>query len=43
MLAICPVEYQRAVREPLRYRERPIEFGTLGTRTVLNVARDIWT
>jgi D-glycero-alpha-D-manno-heptose-7-phosphate kinase len=43
LLAICPVEYQRAVRESLSdIRELPIKFDTLGTRIVLNVARDIW-
>ena len=43
LLAICPIERQRAVRESLPdMRELPIKFDTLGTRVVLNVARDIW-
>jgi D-glycero-alpha-D-manno-heptose-7-phosphate kinase len=44
VLAICPVERQQAVRESLSsMRELPIKFDSLGTRVVLNVARDIWT
>jgi D-glycero-alpha-D-manno-heptose-7-phosphate kinase len=44
LLAICPVEHQRAVRGSLSdMRELPIKFDTLGTRVVLNVTRDIWT
>jgi D-glycero-alpha-D-manno-heptose-7-phosphate kinase len=43
VLAICPVERQRAVRESLSdMRELPIKFDSLGTRVVLNVVRDIW-
>ena len=43
VLAICPVERQRAVRERLPdMRELPIKFDSLGTRVVLNVVRDIW-
>ena len=43
LLAICPAEHQRAVRQSLSdMRELPIKFDTLGTRVVLNVARDIW-
>ncbi len=43
LLAICPIECQQAVRESLSdMRELPIKFDTLGTRVVLNVARDIW-
>jgi D-glycero-alpha-D-manno-heptose-7-phosphate kinase len=43
VLAICPVEHQRAVRESLSdMRELPIKFDSLGTRVVLNVTRDIW-
>lgn len=43
LLAICPLEHQKAVRESLpEMRELPIRFDTLGTRVVLNVARDIW-
>jgi D-glycero-alpha-D-manno-heptose-7-phosphate kinase len=43
LLTVCPIERQRAVRESLAdMRELPIKLDTLGTRVVLNVARDIW-
>jgi D-glycero-alpha-D-manno-heptose-7-phosphate kinase len=43
LFAICPVERQRAVRESLAgMRELPIRLDGLGSRVVLNVARDIW-
>jgi D-glycero-alpha-D-manno-heptose-7-phosphate kinase len=43
LLAICPVERQRAVRETLpEMKELPIKFDPLGSRIVLNVSRDIW-
>jgi D-glycero-alpha-D-manno-heptose-7-phosphate kinase len=44
LLVICPIERQRAVRESLSdMRELPIRFDRLGSRVVLNVARDIWS
>src|SRR6516165_4981922 len=44
LLVICPIEYQRAVRQALSHmRELPIRFDRLGSRVVLNVARDIWS
>jgi len=44
LLVICPIEYQRAVRQALSdMRELPIRFDRLGSRVVLNVARDIWS
>lgn len=43
-LVICPVEHQAAVREKLAdMRELPIKMDRLGTRVVLNMARDIWS
>ena len=45
LLAICPVERQRAVRECLTdagMRELPVKLDPLGSRVVLNVMRDIW-
>ena len=43
LLAICPIERQRAVRESLTdMRELPIKLDPLGSRVVLNVLRDIW-
>jgi D-glycero-alpha-D-manno-heptose-7-phosphate kinase len=43
LVAMCPLERQRAVREALQdMRELPIKFDPLGTRVVLNVSRDIW-
>lgn len=43
-LVICPVEHQAAVREKLaEMRELPIKMDRLGTRVVLNMARDIWS
>ena len=43
LLAICPVERQRAVRESLNdMQELPVRFDRLGSRIVLNVQRDIW-
>jgi len=44
LLVLCPMERQRAVRESLSdMRELPIRFDRLGSRVVLNVARDIWS
>jgi D-glycero-alpha-D-manno-heptose-7-phosphate kinase len=43
VLAICPMERQRAVRESLAdMREMPVKLDRLGSRVVLNVLRDIW-
>jgi D-glycero-alpha-D-manno-heptose-7-phosphate kinase len=43
LLAICPMERQRAVRESLAdMRELPVKLDRLGSRVVLNVLRDIW-
>jgi D-glycero-alpha-D-manno-heptose-7-phosphate kinase len=43
LLAICPAERQRAVRESLSgMRELPVNLDRLGSRIVLNVQRDIW-
>lgn len=44
LLVLSPVERQRAVRQQLAdMREFPIRLDRLGTRVVLNVARDIWS
>jgi D-glycero-alpha-D-manno-heptose-7-phosphate kinase len=44
LLVICPMESQRAVRRALStMRELPIRLDRLGSRVVLNVARDIWS
>ncbi len=44
LVVVCPIEYQRAARAALSdMRELPIKFDRLGSRVVLNVARDIWT
>jgi D-glycero-alpha-D-manno-heptose-7-phosphate kinase len=43
LLAICPIERQRAVRRSLAdMRELPVKLDRLGSRVVLNVMRDIW-
>lgn len=43
LLAICPLERQRAVRQSLQdMRELPVKLDRLGSRVVLNVTRDIW-
>jgi len=43
LLVICPMERQRAVRESLAdMQELPVKLDRLGSRTVLNVLRDIW-
>ncbi len=43
LLAVCPIERQRAVRESLtEMRELPIKLDPLGARVVLNMSRDIW-
>jgi len=43
LLAICPLERQRAVRESLAdLQEMPVKLDRLGSRVVLNVIRDIW-
>ena len=44
LLVICPIEHQRAVRASLaEMRELPIKLDPLGSRVVLNAARDIWS
>ena len=44
MLVFCPVERQHAVRQALDYiKEMPVKLDHLGTRVVLNIARDIWS
>jgi len=43
LLAICPIERQRAVRENLAdMQELPVKLDRIGSRVVLNVLRDIW-
>ncbi len=43
LLAICPLERQRAVRERLAdMQELPVKLDRLGSRVILNVMRDIW-
>lgn len=43
LLAITPLERQRAVRESLSdMQELPIKLDRLGSRVILNVLRDIW-
>jgi D-glycero-alpha-D-manno-heptose-7-phosphate kinase len=43
LLAICPLERQRTVREALSHmRELPIKIDPAGSRVVFNVHRDIW-
>jgi D-glycero-alpha-D-manno-heptose-7-phosphate kinase len=43
LLALCPPERQRAVRESLAsMQELPVKLDHLGSRIVLNVVRDIW-
>ena len=44
LLAICPIERQRAVRESLAgMTEFPVKLDRLGSRVVLNMLRDIWS
>jgi D-glycero-alpha-D-manno-heptose-7-phosphate kinase len=44
LVVICPMERQPAVRESLSdMRELPIRLDRLGSRVVLNVAREIWS
>jgi D-glycero-alpha-D-manno-heptose-7-phosphate kinase len=44
LVVICPMERQPAVRESLaEMRELPIRLDRLGSRVVLNVAREIWS
>ncbi len=44
MLVLCPVERQHAVRQALDHMtELPVKLDHLGTRVVLNIARDIWS
>jgi D-glycero-alpha-D-manno-heptose-7-phosphate kinase len=44
LFAICPAERQAAVRETLSdMRELPVKLDGLGSRVVLNMARDIWS
>lgn len=44
LVAVCPIERQRAVREALaELRELPIKLDPLGARVVLNMKRDIWS
>jgi D-glycero-alpha-D-manno-heptose-7-phosphate kinase len=43
LLAMCPLERQRAVRESLAdMQELPVKLDRLGSRIILNVMRDIW-
>jgi D-glycero-alpha-D-manno-heptose-7-phosphate kinase len=43
LLAICPIERQRAVRESLAgLQELPVKLDHLGSRVALNMLRDIW-
>ncbi len=43
LLAICPIERQRAVRQSLAdMKEFPVKLDRLGSRVVLNMLRDIW-
>jgi D-glycero-alpha-D-manno-heptose-7-phosphate kinase len=44
MLVLCPIEHQHAVRLALNHMtELPVKLDHLGTRVVLNIARDIWS
>ena len=44
LLVVCPLERQPAVRQSLvNLRELPIRLDRLGSRVVLNVAREIWS
>ena len=44
LLAICPIERQRAVRHNLaEMRELPVKIDSLGARVVMNMSRDIWS
>ena len=44
LVVLCPMERQPAVRESLSdMRELPIRLDRLGSRVVLNVAREIWS
>jgi len=44
LLVICPMRHQQAVRESLHdMKELPVRLDRLGSRTVLNVLRDIWS
>jgi D-glycero-alpha-D-manno-heptose-7-phosphate kinase len=44
LVVICPMERQPAVRESLTdMRELPIRLDRLGSRVMLNVAREIWS
>ncbi|MGH9106028.1 MAG: GHMP kinase [Acidimicrobiales bacterium] len=44
LLAVCPPEHQRAVRQALQgLRELPVKLDRLGSRVVFNVMRDIWS
>jgi D-glycero-alpha-D-manno-heptose-7-phosphate kinase len=44
LLAICPIERQRAVRHRLAdMRELPVKIDPLGARVVLNMSREIWS
>ena len=43
LLVVCPLEYQRAVRERLApLRELPIKIEPMGSRVIFNAHRDIW-
>jgi D-glycero-alpha-D-manno-heptose-7-phosphate kinase len=43
LLVVCPLEYQREVREHLSHmKELPINLDPFGSRVVLNMHRDIW-
>lgn len=44
VLAVCPAEYQGAVRAALGdMQELPVKIDPVGSRVVLNVHRDIWS
>jgi D-glycero-alpha-D-manno-heptose-7-phosphate kinase len=44
LLAICPMERQRAVRQSLAdMQELPVKLDPFGTRIVLNLGHDIWS
>jgi D-glycero-alpha-D-manno-heptose-7-phosphate kinase len=44
LLVVCPLEYQKSVREHLAsMQELPIRIDPFGSRVILNVHRDIWS
>lgn len=43
LLVICPIEYQKSLRQSLQdMRELPIKIDRMGSRVILNAVRDIW-